>query len=114
MAQTAETVQMNKGILERIQNVIYKAVDDLSYVEVITATGKTDIQSKTKDTDEDIVAAIKRVRVQKEIGEFDLTMMARTRIEIDGDILMLIPGSKGEPANIREENRNKHPNSYGS
>ncbi len=108
MSQTAETAQMNKGILERIQNVIYKAVDDLSYVEVITATGKTDIQLKTKDTDEDIVAAIKRMKVEKEMGEFDITMMARTRIEIDGDILMLIPGSKGEPANIREEITTTH------
>jgi hypothetical protein len=58
--------------------------------------------------DEHIVAAIKRIRVEKKIGEFGITMMARTRIEIDGGILMLIPGSKGEPANIREEITTTH------
>ncbi len=99
----APPVATPDGILRRITNVIYKAVDDLSYVEVITAAGKTDVQIKTKDTDDDIIATIRRMKAEKAIGEVDITMMARTRIEIDGDILMLMPGSEGEPGNIRTE-----------
>lgn len=74
-------VNNQKGILNEIFDKVRDQLKDISYVEVITATGDP------------------KLKIDSEMGNVldavtGLQILARTTIELDGDIVMIIPTSK--------------------
>ena len=80
------------GFFTKFINTIKREINDLSYVEVVTAAGdtKTDVNPDA----ENVILGLKAV---------DLRILARTRIELDGDIMVLLPAEKGEDLKINKE-----------
>lgn len=72
------------GFFSKFINTIKREINDLSYLEVITAAGepKTEINP---DAD-DIVAALRSLN--------QINILARTRLELDGDIAVILPTDK--------------------
>ena len=72
------------GFFSKFINTIKREISDLSYVEVITAAGepKTEINPDA----ENIIAALRALN--------QITILARTRIELDGDIAVILPTDK--------------------
>jgi tryptophan synthase alpha subunit len=72
------------GFFSKFINTIKREINDLSYVEIITAAGepKTEINP---DAD-DIIAALKALN--------QINILARTRLELDGDIAVILPTDK--------------------
>lgn len=72
------------GFFSKFINTIRKEINDLSYIEVVTAAGdpKTDINPDA----EMVIVGLKAQEVK---------ILARTRIELDGDIMVLLPAEKG-------------------
>ena len=72
-----------ENFLERFFRIIRNEISDLSYVEIVTAVGdpKTDLRPDA----EDVIIGLK---------EKNLDVLARTRIELDGDIMVLLPGAR--------------------
>ena len=66
-----------------LDNIFAKLTDqlkDLTYVEVITAKGSPGVKIEDRD---DVLDALKNVEI-----------LARTKIELDGDIVMVLPMTK--------------------
>ena len=84
-------------ILYNVAKDIRIALQDLSAVVVVTAAANTDAQ---------ITLAMKEGKFDKEIAT-NITSMALTRMEIDGDVYTLIP-AKGNDPEIREEVMKEH------
>ena len=70
-----------RGLLDDIFAKITDQLKDLSYVEVITASGSPEV--KIDSGKENILDAIT-----------PLEILARTKIELDGDIVVILPTSK--------------------
>jgi hypothetical protein len=72
------------GFFSKFINTIKREINDLSYVEIITAAGepKTEINP---DAD-DIIAALRALN--------QINILARTRLELDGDIAVILPTEK--------------------
>ena len=76
-----ETKQPPKGFLDEIFDKVQDQLKDISYVEVITATG--DPTLKINAEAENILNEVTALQI-----------LGRTTIELDGDIVMIIPTSK--------------------
>lgn len=75
------TANGQKGFLDEIFVKVRDQLKDISYVEVITATGAPEEKiDSNKDNVLDAIAA--------------LEILARTTIELDGDIVMIIPTNR--------------------
>jgi hypothetical protein len=72
------------GFFRKFINTIKREINDLSYVEIVTAAGdpKTDVNPDA----EMVILGMKAEEVR---------ILARTRIELDGDIMVLLPAEKG-------------------
>ena len=90
--ETVKPTQDNqRGLLDNIFAKITDQLKDLSYVEVITAKGSPDVKIDTEK--ENVIDALKTVEI-----------LARTKIELDGDIVMVLPMTKINGADkINEE-----------
>jgi hypothetical protein len=75
------TESSQRGLLDNIFAKITDQLKDLSYVEVITAKGSPDV--KIDSEKENVLDALKAVEI-----------LARTKIELDGDIVMVLPFTK--------------------
>ena len=73
-----------EGFFSKFINTIRREINDLWYVEVIQVTGdpKTDVNPDL----ENVILGLKAEEVK---------ILARTRIELDGDIMVLLPAEKG-------------------
>ncbi len=71
----------HKGFLDEIFDKIRDQLKDISYVEVITATGAP--EQKIDSQKEDVLDALSALEI-----------LARTRIELDGDMIMVLPTTK--------------------
>ena len=72
----------DKGFFQNFIDTIRREIRDISYVEIVTAVGET-----TADVNPDAELVIKGVK------DANLKIMARTRIELDGDIIVILPGN---------------------
>ena len=82
---TATTIPTPEGgFFRKFIDTIKREINDLSYVEIVTAAGdpKTDVNPDA----EDVILGVKAL---------DIKILARTRIELDGDIMVLLPAEKG-------------------
>lgn len=82
-----------EGFFSKFINTIKREINDLSYIEVVTAAGdpKTDVNPDA----EDVILGMKAEEIK---------ILARTRIELDGDIMVLLPAEKGsEDVRINKE-----------
>jgi hypothetical protein len=72
------------GFFRKFIDTIKREINDLSYVEIVTAAGdpKTDVNPDA----EMVILGMKAEEVK---------ILARTRIELDGDIMVLLPAEKG-------------------
>jgi hypothetical protein len=86
------TTASEGGFFTKFINTIKREINDLSYVEVVTAAGdpKTDVNPDA----EMVILGLKAEEVR---------ILARTRIELDGDIMVLLPAEKGEDLKINKE-----------
>jgi hypothetical protein len=86
------TTTAEGGFFTKFINTIKREINDLSYVEVVTAAGdpKTDVNPDA----EMVILGLKAE---------DVRILARTRIELDGDIMVLLPSEKGEELKINKE-----------
>jgi hypothetical protein len=75
------TESSQRGLLDNIFAKITDQLKDLSYVEVITAKGSPDV--KIDSEKENVLDALNAVEI-----------LARTKIELDGDIIMVLPTTK--------------------
>jgi hypothetical protein len=79
--QSVKATENDQGSL--LDNIFAKITDqlkDLSYVEVITAKGSPDVKI---DSDKNVLEALNAVEI-----------LARTKIELDGDIITVLPITK--------------------
>jgi hypothetical protein len=80
--EKAKVVENNqKGFLDEIFTKVRDQLKDISYVEVITATG--DPKLKIDSEKGNVLDAVTALQI-----------LARTTIELDGDIVMIIPTTK--------------------
>ncbi len=75
------TANEQKGFLDDIFLKVRDQLKDISYVEVITATGAP--EEKIDSNKENVLDAIAALEI-----------LARTTIELDGDIVMIIPTNR--------------------
>jgi hypothetical protein len=78
------------GLFARFFGKIGRQLEDLTYVEVITAAGDTKTQIDPEA--DNILSTLNKVSV-----------VARTRIELDGDILEIVPTDQGGEAKINKD-----------
>ena len=80
----ASTPTPEGGFFRKFIDTIKREINDLSYVEIVTAAGdpKTDVNPDA----EMVILGMKANEVR---------ILARTRIELDGDIMVLLPAEKG-------------------
>jgi hypothetical protein len=71
-----------KGFIGNFIDTIKKEIRDLSYMEIITTVG--DVNANVNPDLELVIDALKKS---------ELRIIARTRIELDGDIMVLLPTS---------------------
>jgi hypothetical protein len=83
-AEGASAPTEGGSFFSKFINTIKREISDLSYVEVITAAGepKTEINPDA----EDIIAALRALN--------QINILARTRLELDGDIAVILPTDK--------------------
>lgn len=96
-----ENDSQNKSFLDKLRSTIQNEINDLSYIEVITAISD-DTLIEIDPAKNDIIDALRS-------GKQKIKILARTRIELDGDITMILPGDKdGNPTNIDIEIMKMH------
>ena len=78
-----QTNPPKKGFIQNLIDTIREQVRDISYVEIVTAVG--DVEADVNPDAELIIKGVK---------EANLKIKARTRIELDGDIMVIVPGSE--------------------
>ena len=83
MSEEGADPPQKKNIIQNIIDTIKDQVRDISYVEIVTAVG--DVEA---DVNPDAELVIKGVK------DANLKIKARTRIELDGDIMVIIPGNE--------------------
>lgn len=97
-----------------ISKLVEREVQDFSYMEIITAVGDTTVEIN-KDA-ENIVEGLTKPKSKddkktldelgKKIGEKpipDVRILARTRIELDGDIALVLPDPRPDQIETRAE-----------
>ena len=79
-SSVSPTPPEKEGFFTKFIKTIKDQINDLSYVEIVTAVGdpKTDVNPDAE-------------KVFLGYKEGGLKILARTRIELDGDILMILP-----------------------
>ncbi len=82
--------QSKDGLFSRFFGKIGRQLEDLTFVEIITAAGDTKIQIDPEA--DNILTTLNKVSV-----------LARTRIELDGDILEIVPTDQGGEARINKD-----------
>jgi hypothetical protein len=83
-----------KDFFKTAYEQILNELRDLSYVEVITAAGDPYVNLDTGK--ENIIDALQSATVKPKI-------LARTKIELDGDIFMIIPTQNDDSAKIEQD-----------
>ena len=78
---------MDDEKIEEIKIRIRKFIEDRASLEVITARGDITIDFKEMKKEENMLTFIKRL----EVKDGKIQVLARTRIELDGDILSILP-----------------------
>lgn len=102
-----------EGIWDKLQKTVNRELEDLSYMEIITATSNK-VDGHINEDAWDILQALREGKLpdnaRKEgITEADMLNMsntmilARTRIELDGDIFFLLRGEDGKPLPINQD-----------
>jgi hypothetical protein len=72
-----------KNLWEKFMDTLKNEFSDLSYIEIVTAAGDPKSEIDPNNDARDIVAALRSLE--------KVRVLARTRIELDGDIGMLVP-----------------------
>jgi hypothetical protein len=67
-------------------------LEDLTYVSIITGTGNT--YARIDPASDDIIA---------ELEKNQITILARTNIELDGDITVIVPTKDGQGVTVNQE-----------
>ena len=83
-------VAEEKNLWQKFVEVMKRELDDLSYLEIVTASGDPITEIDPENNARDVVAAIKGLRT--------INVLARTRIELDGDIAMIVPSGAAASA----------------
>lgn len=81
----------DKSLWQKFVDTMNKELADLSYIEIITASGDPKSEIDPNNDAQDVVDAIRALDTVK--------ALARTRIELDGDIALIVPGG----SNINQE-----------
>jgi hypothetical protein len=72
-----------KNLWEKFMDTLKNELSDLSYIEIVTAAGDPKTEIDPNNDARDIVAALRSLE--------KVRALARTRIELDGDIGMIVP-----------------------
>lgn len=75
-----------KGFFDNFLDTIRKEIRDLSYIEVVTAIG--DVKANVNPDAELVILGLN--------PDAEVTIKARTRIELDGDVMVWLPTNKKE------------------
>jgi hypothetical protein len=101
-------------ILEKLKDTLEKELEDLSYMEILTATSNK-IDGHINEDAWDILQAIRKGELPKNAESENITkgdmlssentiILARTRIELDGDFAFLVRGNDdGQPLPINQD-----------
>ncbi len=89
-----------KSIWEKFTDTMKRELNDLSYIEIVTAAGDPKSEIDPNNDARDIVAALRSLA--------NVHALARTRIELDGDIGMLLPTSADGSLTINNDILNIH------
>src|SRR5918995_3484756 len=90
---TTSTPPQQEGFFARFIRTIKDQINDLSYVEVVTAAGDPKI-----DVNPDAEKVFLGYKAE------ELKILARTRIELDGDILMILPTTVNNTNDVKINN----------
>jgi len=114
-------VEFFDSIWEKLKTVITRELEDLSYMEIITATSEK-VDGHIDNEGWDILDSLRRGNPpsnsgntgEENIGADDMLslsnvkVLARTRIELDGDVFNLLRGENGTPIKLTAETMAMH------
>jgi hypothetical protein len=89
-----------KNLWEKFMDTLKNELSDLSYIEIVTAAGDPKTEIDPNNDARDIVAALRSLE--------KVRALARTRIELDGDIGMLVPTKDDGSLSINDDILNIH------
>jgi hypothetical protein len=89
-----------KNLWEKFMDTLKNELSDLSYIEIVTAAGDPKTEIDPNNDARDIVAALRSLE--------KVRALARTRIELDGDIGMLVPIKEDGGVSIDNDILNIH------
>jgi hypothetical protein len=89
-----------KNLWETFMDTLKNELIDLSYIEIVTAAGDPKTEIDPNNDARDIVAALRSLE--------KVRALARTRIELDGDIGMLVPTKDDGSLSINNDILNIH------
>jgi len=95
----AEETKEN-NLWEKFMDTLKNELSDLSYIEIVTAAGDPKTEIDPNNDARDIVAALRSLE--------KVRALARTRIELDGDIGMLVPTKDDGSLSINDDILNIH------
>ena len=107
-----------KKIWNNLKKTVEVEIQDLSYMEIITATSEK-IDGHIDNNGWDILDSLRRGKTPSEYGTANdaeklitkedmlnlsnTEILARTRIELDGDVCNILKGKKGDSGKIRDD-----------
>jgi hypothetical protein len=89
-----------KNLWEKFMDTLKNELSDLSYIEIVTAAGDPKTEIDPNNDARDIVAALRSLD--------KVRALARTRIELDGDIGMIVPTKDNGDLSILNDILNIH------
>jgi hypothetical protein len=89
-----------KNLWEKFMDTLKNELSDLSYIEIVTAAGDPKTEIDPNNDARDIVAALRSLE--------KVRALARTRIELDGDIGMIVPTKNNGDLSILNDILNIH------
>jgi hypothetical protein len=89
-----------KNLWEKFMDTLKNELSDLSYIEIVTAAGDPKTEIDPNNDARDIVAALRSLE--------KVRVLARTRIELDGDIGMIVPTKEDGDLSILNDILNIH------
>jgi hypothetical protein len=92
------TTTAKQGFLSKFFGKIGDQLQDLSYVEVVTTTSTSPLVKINPDAKD----------ILDELEKPGIAILARTRIELDGDIVMILPAENGDTKVINKDIMNIH------
>jgi hypothetical protein len=114
MSEQAARIEIFDEIRETLQRIVREQLEDLSFVEIMTAESDN-INAKINPNYENFLVALtaksgsplklkskadgeanEATIRKKEDGELKGKVLARTRIELDGDIALILPTNRNE------------------